>query len=106
MSPEYYVSRTLHNVYFVACDDLDVNIDPTVWWDDLKLSFKALAIQHSTYLAKEKNRMYSALTAQYILAEKLGNLENMQIRHCSISFVIYLSTTGWMHLVNNHNLER
>ena len=63
---------------FVACDDLDVNIDPTVWWDDLKLSFKALAIQHSTYLAKENNRMYSALTAQYILAEKLGNLENMQ----------------------------
>ena len=26
MSPEYYVSRTLHNVYFVVCDDL-----PCLW---------------------------------------------------------------------------
>ena len=62
----------------VALEMLDDNADFAVWWDNLKLSFKALAIRHSIYLSKENNKMYAALTAQYVLAEKLGNLENMQ----------------------------
>ena len=63
---------------FAAHENVDDSTDLTVWWDKLKMSFKTLAIRHSTYLAKEKNKMVSALTAQYVLAEKLGKLDNMQ----------------------------
>ena len=47
------------------------------WWDNLKTSFKLLAIQHSSYLLKNRNRIRAALTNQYILAEKRGNTQNL-----------------------------
>ena len=63
----------------VALEELDDNFDNlTVWWDNLKVSFKAIAIRHSIFLAKENNKTFVALTQQYILAEQMGNLENMQ----------------------------
>ena len=61
----------------VALED-DDPVDHLQWWDQLKASFKAIAIRHSKFLAREKNKMYAALTAQYILAEKLGKVDNMQ----------------------------
>ena len=60
-----------------ALEDITENTNLTEWWDNLKISFKVLAIKHSTFLSKENNKMRAALTAQYILAEKMGKLENM-----------------------------
>ena len=61
-----------------ALEEIDDTNDPLLWWDQLKVSFKMIAIKHSKFLAREKNKMYAALTAQYILAEKLGKVDNMQ----------------------------
>ena len=62
----------------VALEEVNQNTDMMLWWDELKTSFKKISINHSTFLTKERNKMYSALTQQYILAEKLGKLDNMQ----------------------------
>ena len=62
----------------VALEEIDQNTDLMLWWDELKISLKKISINHSTFLNKERNKMYAALTQQYILAEKLGKLDNMQ----------------------------
>ena len=61
-----------------ALEEADDTDDYLLWWDQLKVSFKTIAIKHSKFLARETNKIYAALTAQYILAEKLGKVENMQ----------------------------